>query len=105
MTIGGKKWPISWATPDPQQDRQTLKLLDINMNPSPKPQTMCMMLGEPCRTLQEFCWPQIGVCQFALFNPRPFNCCPIEKIQVRCITDLRKLGKGGTVLAVVYCDP
>ena len=59
-----------------------MKLLDVNMMPGSHLTTMCMVLGGTCPTLQKFCWPQIGVCQFALFNPKPYNCCPIEKIQV-----------------------
>eukprot|EP00798_Chlamydomonas_sp_ICE-L_P016989 gene16989-23262_t len=77
----GRNWTQSYATAIPEQQRQTLKFLRLDLAPASANQAkFCLTLGGACPLINQFCWPpEKGQCEFAVFNPAPRQCCPLSK--------------------------
>eukprot|EP00955_Chlamydomonas_euryale_P008197 86798-Chlamydomonas_euryale.AAC.1 len=78
LSFTGTEWGIAWSRAIVLERRQNLRLTGLSLKPaSVNGASVCFELAEPCPTMDEFCWPQNSVCQFALFNSHPRDCCPI----------------------------
>ncbi|KAG1659651.1 hypothetical protein FOA52_007238 [Chlamydomonas sp. UWO 241] len=77
VSFTGTGWGIAWGQAILSEQRQNLKIVNLGLNQTTADAaSVCFDLAAPCPTMDTFCYPGNGVCQFALFDT-PRACCPI----------------------------
>lgn len=79
MLVGTQSVPWSFTTNTDSEGRvfTTFKVtnLDMNKDQLPDQMSLCMILTEPCASIQDFCYGGAGYCRYTFFNQAE-DCCP-----------------------------